>query len=198
MGAGRLQHSAAGTWRCGGCSGDARTATVVVVAGATADAGIAGGGGYGYGTTTGAWTAVDVCGRPPPHDGDAWTTRGDCDDFLSANRECFNNNLSLSHVRRNDIAVGTYCETDVVLQARAAGKKHARGRAHVCTYCGVASHNIVALDRLRCFRPAAAGGRERKSRRYGAISGGVLLSFDGRRLVGVVVGGGWTWITIRL
>lgn len=74
MGAGRLQQSAAGTWRYGGCSGDARTATVVVVAGATTDAGIAGGGG---GTTTGAWTVVDVVGRPPPHDGGGWTTRGD-------------------------------------------------------------------------------------------------------------------------
>jgi len=73
MGAGRLQHSAAGTWWRGGCSGYARTATVAV---------LAGGGGYSYGTTTGAWTAVDVVGRPPPHDGDAWTTRGDYEDFF--------------------------------------------------------------------------------------------------------------------
>jgi len=65
MGAERLQQSAAGTWLCSGCSGDARTATVVAVAGATTDAGNAG----GDGATTGAWTTVDVVGRPPPHDG---------------------------------------------------------------------------------------------------------------------------------
>jgi len=77
-------------------------------------------------------------------------------------------------VRRNNIVVGTYCETDVVLHAHAAGR--------TCTYCGVASHNIFALDRLCCFRPAAAGRRERKSRRRDTILGGVLLSFDGHRL----------------
>jgi len=184
MGAGRLQQSAAGTWWCGGCSGDARTATVVVVAGATTDAGIAG---DGYGTTTGAWTAVDVVGRPPPHDGDAWTTRGDYEDIFVREYIIIYYKNSLSHVRRNNIVVGTYCETDVVLQAHAAGKKHARAIGRTCTYCGVASHNIVALDRLCCFRPAAA---ERKSRRYDTILGGVLLSFDGRRLVGVAGGGG--------
>lgn len=85
MGAGRLQQLAAGTWWCGSCSGDARTATVVVVASATTDAGIAGGGCYG--TTAGAWTAVDVVGRPPPHDGVAWTTRGDYEDFFSRRRK---------------------------------------------------------------------------------------------------------------
>jgi len=62
MGAERLQQSAADTWWCGGCSGDARTATVVVVAGATTDAGITG-------APTGAWTTVDAVGRPLPHDG---------------------------------------------------------------------------------------------------------------------------------
>ncbi|CAI6362141.1 unnamed protein product [Macrosiphum euphorbiae] len=190
MGAGRLQQSAAGTWWCGSCSGDARTATAVVVAGATTDTGMAGG---GYGTTTGAWTAVDVVGRPPPHDGDAWTTRGDYEDFFV--REYIIIYLlenSLSHVRRNNIVVGTYCETGVVLQAHAAGKKHARAIGRTCTYCSVASHNIVALDRLCCFRPAAA---ERKSHRYDTILGGLLLSFDGRRLVGVAGGGGRQLIT---
>lgn len=75
-------------------------------------------------------------------------------------------------MRRTNVVVGTYCKTNVV-QALAAGKKHARGQAHVyllprrVTYCRAGP---VVLLSPRCGRPA-----RKKSHRYDAVSGGVLL-----------------------